>query len=228
METLTIGALARRADVGVETVRFYEREGLLSRPVRPPAGYRKYPQQAVERIRFIRHAQSLGFTLEDIAGLLALKLTAGSSCAAVRGKAAAKLADVEDRIARLEEIRAALEKLVASCPGRGSVATCTILEALEASNPAPAPPRAGPRRRSKENANMKSLEVKIQGMHCAGCASTIQALLKHEAGVRSVNVSFDKGTASVYYDPRETDPERLKKAIERAGYRASGAGISNP
>ena len=228
MEPLTIGALAKRAGVGVETVRFYERQGLLARPARPGRGYRKYPESAVERIHFIRHAQSLGFTLEDIAGLLALKLTAGSSCAAVRGKAAAKLADVEDRIAKLEEIGAALEKLVTACPGRGALATCTILEALEASGPTSQLMPQGPRRRTKGTANVKSLEVKIEGMHCTGCASTIQALLKHEAGVKSANVSFDKGTASVFYDPKETDPERLKKAIEIAGYRASGAGVPNP
>ncbi len=226
MEPLTIGALARRAGVGVETVRFYEREGLLARPIRPGRGYRKYPESAIERIHFIRHAQSLGFSLEDIAGLLALRLTAGASCAAVRGRAAAKLADVEARIAKLEEIRCALEKLVAACPGRGALATCTILEALEASAPTTLSAQ-GPRHRSKGNTNMKSLEVKVEGMHCTGCASTIQALLKHEAGVKSANVSFDRGVASVYYDPKETDPERLRKAIERAGYRAAGMGSSS-
>jgi len=227
MQPLTIGALAKRSGVGVETVRFYERQGLLVRPARPSRGYRKYPESAVERIDFIRHAQSLGFSLEDIAGLLALKLTAGGSCAAVRGRAAAKLADVETRIAKLEEIRAALEKLVAACPGRGSLATCTILEALQASAPTSQIRPQGPRRRTKGTTDVKSLEVKIEGMHCTGCASTIQALLKHEAGVKSANVSFERGTASVYYDPAQTDPERLRKAIEKAGYRAAGSGPSS-
>ena len=225
---LTIGALAKGAGVGVETIRFYEREGLLARPARPAGGYRKYPASAVERIRFIRHAQALGFSLEDVASLLSLKVTAGSSCAAVRGKAAAKLADVEDRIANLQQIRAALETLVAACPGRGALGSCTILQALEAAAPDTKLARRGPTRRAKGTAKMKSLEVKIEGMHCTGCAGTIQALLKHEAGVRSANVSFDKGTALVYYDPAETDPEKVKAAIERAGYRASGAGLSKP
>lgn len=228
MEPMTIGKLAKRAGVGVETVRFYERQRLLNRPARPGKGYRKYPEEAIERINFIRHAQSLGFALEDIAALLALKVTAGSSCAAVRGKAAAKLADVEGRIVKLESIRSALEKLVAACPGRGAVAGCTILDALEASAPTLPLTPTGPRRHSRRGSDMKSLEVKIEGMHCTGCAGTIQALLKHEPGVKSVNVSFDRGTASVFYDPEGTDPERLKKAIEKAGYRASGSGIANP
>ncbi len=67
---------------------------------------------------------------------------------------------------------------------------------------------------------MKSLEVKIEGMHCSGCASTIQALLKHEPGVQSVSVSYEKSGASIYYDPARTDPQRLQAAIEKAGYRA--------
>jgi copper chaperone CopZ len=69
---------------------------------------------------------------------------------------------------------------------------------------------------------MKSLEVKIDGMHCDGCASTIQALLTHEPGVKSANVSFSKGAASVFYDPEQTDPARVAAAIEKAGFRATG------
>ena len=164
MEPLTIGALAKRTGVGVETVRFYERQGLLARPARPGRGYRKYPDSAVERIHFIRHAQSLGFSLEDIAGLLALKLTSGSSCAAVRGKAAAKLADVETRIAKLEEIRSALEKLVAACPGRGALATCTILEALEASAPTSQLMPQGPRRRDRKSTRLNSSHIQKSRM----------------------------------------------------------------
>lgn len=115
----------------METVRYYERRGLLRKPPRPATGYRSYPQEAVGRIQFIRHAQALGFTLQETAALLALRVTARSSCAAVRSRAAAKLADVEKRIQHMERIRGALEKLVAACPGRGALTACTILDALE-------------------------------------------------------------------------------------------------
>lgn len=70
---------------------------------------------------------------------------------------------------------------------------------------------------------MKSLEVKIEGMHCEGCASTVQALLSHEAGIKSANVSFANGSATVLYDPKETDAARVAAAIEKAGFRAIGA-----
>jgi len=223
MGSLTIGALAKRAGVGVETVRFYERRGLVRRPPRPGIGYRAYPEEAVGRIQFIRHAQALGFTLQETAALLALRLTAGSSCAAVRSRAAVKLADVERRLEHLGRIRDALEKLVASCPGRGALAACTILEALDCSAPGvPARPSSGAGRRKIGATPMKSLEMKIDGMHCEGCASTIQAVLSHEPGVKSASVSFDRGAASVFYDPTATDPARLAAAIEKAGFQAAG------
>src|SRR5712691_9846573 len=133
MGPLTIGALAKRAGVGVETVRFYERRGLVRRPARPGTGYRSYPEEAVGRIRFIRNAQALGFSLQEIKELLALRMTTGTSCAAVRSRAAAKVADVKRRMADMERIRNALEKLVAACPGRGALASCTILDALDSS-----------------------------------------------------------------------------------------------
>lgn len=225
MGSFTIGTLAERAGVGVETVRFYERRGLVRRPPRPGIGYRAYPQETVGRIQFIRHAQALGFTLQEIAALLALRLAAGSSCAAVRSRAAVKLADVERRLEHLERIRDALEKLVGTCPGRGALSACTILEALESSPPGvPAYPPSGARRRKKGATTMKSLELKIDGMHCEGCASTIQTVLSLAPGVKSANVSFEKGAASILYDPKDTDPTQLAAAIENAGFQAAGRG----
>jgi MerR family copper efflux transcriptional regulator len=213
MGPLTIGALAIRAGVGVATVRFYERRGLVRRPARPRAGYRSYPEEAVGRIRFIRNAQALGFTLQEVKELLALRVTAGTSCAAVRSRAAAKRADVKRRLADLERIGMALDKLIAVCPGRGAVADCTILEALD-SNDIP-----GSRRpREKGAASMKSLEMKIDGMQCEGCAGTIQAILSREPGVKSSSVSFEKRAASVFYDPNETDAARVAEAVTKAGF----------
>lgn len=221
MESLTIGTLARQAGVGVETVRFYERQGLLRQPPRQAGGYRSYPEGAVAQIRFIRQAQSLGFTLEEVGALLKLKIAAGTKCTAVRSRAVAKLSDVEERIRQLERIREALEKLVAACPGKGPLAACTILEALD--SVAPVVPATLPaRRKRKGNTPVKSLEVKIEGMHCDGCASTVQALLSHEVGIKSASVSFAKGSATVLYDPKETDPAKVTRAIEKAGFRATG------
>jgi Hg(II)-responsive transcriptional regulator len=207
MSALTIGAVARRAGVGVETVRFYERRGLLRRPPRPGAGFRTYPEETVARLRFIRQAQVLGFTLKEIGDLLALRVAPGTDCAAVRTRAAAKLADVEGRLAELERIRGALAKLVAACPGSGAVASCTILESLaETASARPARPT---RRRNARSKHMKSLELKIEGMHCDGCAATIEALLTREPGVKVTSVSYAAGGGRILYDPGATDPGRL-------------------
>jgi Hg(II)-responsive transcriptional regulator len=219
MSSLTIGSLAKQAGVGVETVRFYERRGLVRRPARPGTGYRSYPEEAVARIRFIRNAQGLGFTLQEVKDLLALRVTAGTSCAAVRSRATAKVADVNRRLVELERIRKALESLIAVCPGRGALANCTILDALDSAEidvPEIRPPAR--RRREKGAASMKSLEMKIGGMQCDGCASTIQSILSREPGVKSSSVSFPKRAASVFYDPNETDAARLVEAVGKAGF----------
>src|SRR5712692_2572047 len=219
MGSLTIGALAKRAGVGVETVRFYERRGLVRRPARPGMGYRSYPEEAVGRIRFIRNAQGLGFTLQEVKELLALRVTAGTSCAAVRARAAAKVADVKRRVADLDRIKAALERLIAVCPGRGALVNCSILDALDSAEvdvPQTRPPAR--KRREKGALSMKSLEMKIRGMQCDGCASTIQSILSREPGVKSSSVSFPKRAASVFFDPKETDAARLAEAVTKAGF----------
>lgn len=219
MGSLTIGTLARRAGVGVETVRFYERRGLVRRPARPNLGYRAYPEDAVGRIGFIRNAQALGFSLQEIKELLALRVTAGTSCAAVRSRATAKVADVKRRLADLERIRIALEKFVAACPGRGALANCTILEALDSSAiSVPERRRPASKRSQKRVLSMKPLEMKIDGMQCDGCAGTIQSVLSREPGVKSASVSFPKRTASVFYDPNDTDAARLAEAVRKAGF----------
>jgi len=218
MGSLTIGSLAKEAGVGVETVRFYERRGLLRRPTRPGSGYRAYPPETVARIRFIRNAQGLGFTLQEVKELLALRVTAETSCAAVRSRARAKAADVNRRLADLERIGKALETLIAACPGRGALADCTILDALDSAAMDWSGLRPPARKRQKGAVSMKSLELRIGGMQCDGCASTIQSILAREPGVRSSSVSFPKRAASVFYDPAETDAARLAEAVTKAGF----------
>lgn len=119
--------------MGVETVRFYERKGLIRQPPRPPYGFRTYPAETVQHIRFIRQAQELGFSLKDIQELLALRADAGSDCADVRARATAKLDDVRHKIKQLKRIEKALGRLVDTCPGSGGLDGCTILEAIEES-----------------------------------------------------------------------------------------------
>jgi MerR family mercuric resistance operon transcriptional regulator len=131
MRPLSIGQVARRAGVGVETVRFYERQGLLDEPIRRESGYRQYGEDVVSRLRFIRRAKELGFTLKEVAELLALRLDPDSTCADVKQRAQAKLADIEAKIRDLERIRRALLEVTASCRGQGPTSACPILGALD-------------------------------------------------------------------------------------------------
>jgi MerR family copper efflux transcriptional regulator len=131
---MTIGEVARRAGVAVDTVRFYEHQGLLEQPARRPSGYREYDEGVVARLRFILRAKGLGFSLKEIGELLALRAGSDATCADVRRQAAAKLADVEAKIRDLERIRDALASLTASCRGQGPTSDCPILAALEDEN----------------------------------------------------------------------------------------------
>lgn len=130
MAGLTIGELARRADVGVETVRFYERRGLVLPPPRTGSGYRQYPEETVDRLRFIQRAKELGFSLREIDELISLRLVPDASCTEVRARAEAKIADIDARLRDLERMRASLARLVAACDAGGDGSPCPILEAL--------------------------------------------------------------------------------------------------
>jgi len=134
MRDLTIGRAAREAGVGVETIRFYERQGLIEQPAKG-SGYRTYPPEVVARIRFIRQAQRIGFSLKEAQELLALRANPQADCADVRAQARHKIAKVDERISELLRVRAALEAVVASCPGHGGLSGCTILEALDQAPP---------------------------------------------------------------------------------------------
>ena len=128
---MTIGQLAERSGVGVETVRFYERRGLLTRPPRPGSGFRAYPAEAVARIVFIRRAKELGFSLKEIKQLLALRVRSPASCGRVKQRAEAKLADIEAKLIDLRRIKKTLSKLVTDCEQREPTAECPVLDALE-------------------------------------------------------------------------------------------------
>ena len=132
MRTLTIGQVARESGVGVETIRFYQREGLIATPPRRPSGYRQYGADVIRRIRFIQRGKGLGFSLREINELLSLSLSRGRSCANVKARACVKIEGIRAQIAALERIKGALERLTEACLGRGSVSKCPILDALDA------------------------------------------------------------------------------------------------
>jgi MerR family copper efflux transcriptional regulator len=125
---LSIGKLSRLAGVGIDTVRYYERNGLLAPSARLASGYRRYGDLELARLRFIRRAQKLGFTLKEISSLL--NLSARRNVAQVKRAAQAKLDDVNARIADLQRVRDGLALLVEACPGHGRASECPILRAL--------------------------------------------------------------------------------------------------
>ncbi len=131
METLTISRLARQGGVNLETIRYYERQGLLPKPPRTPAGYRMFPQEAARRLRFIRRSQELGFSLGEIRDLLSLRMKPGARRADVRARADAKIADIEQKIRALQGMKKALCGLSERCDGCGSLAECPILDSLD-------------------------------------------------------------------------------------------------
>lgn len=128
MGSMGIGTLAKRAGVRIDTVRYYEKNGLLAPRSRLASGYRRYGELEVARLRFIRRAQALGFTLKEVRELLAL--SAQRDVGRVKRSAQAKLDDVQARIAALEKVRDGLTTLIAACPGHGRAEHCPILNAL--------------------------------------------------------------------------------------------------
>ena len=127
---MKIGELAKQAGVAIDTVRYYERQGLLPPPRRQESGYRSYALDDVRRLRFIRRAKDLGFTLEEISGLLDLSSRRHEDMADLKQAAKQRLERIDERIAELQRVRAGLEQLVRHCPGHGELGTCPILNAL--------------------------------------------------------------------------------------------------
>ena len=234
MPQLTIGLVATRAGVGVETIRFYERCGLIRRPPRPRAGgFRIYDIELIERVQFIRQAQELGFTLREIRELLSLRAVPATDCSAVRAQAIAKRDEVDRKMGQLGRMRRALDELIRTCPGSGALRSCTILEALSVrSNVAAARADGGRLQRpaalrrkhhQRQDSAMKTTILKIEGMHCEGCAQTIEFLVGREAGVRKVSVSLKEREARILHEPGVGE-DRLAGIIKRAGFRLARHG----
>ena len=127
---MKIGEVAKAAGVGIDAVRFYEREGLLPEPARRPSGYREYSLDAVTDLSFIKRAKELGFSLKEISDLLLINRAPNATAADVKTLAEAKLADLELKIRSLQRMKRALRKVAESCPGRGPTSDCSILHSL--------------------------------------------------------------------------------------------------
>lgn len=128
MDQLSIGVFAQAAGVSVETIRFYQRKGLLAQPERPYGSIRRYGQNDVARVRFVKSAQSLGFSLDEVAGLLMLE--DGTHCGDARQLGGQKLADVRAKLADLHRIEAALSTLIDDCCANGTRGSCPLITAL--------------------------------------------------------------------------------------------------
>ncbi len=131
MDGLTIGNVAKLAEVHIETLRYYERQGIVPRPPRTISNYRRYPEDTIRRVRFVKRSQELGFSLEEIKELLALRGTLGADCRKVQQRAAAKIKEIEKKIRSLQGMRRALHILLEQCQGKGSPTECPILESLD-------------------------------------------------------------------------------------------------
>lgn len=127
---MKIGEVAKAAGIGIDAIRFYEREGLIPKAARRPSGYREYSAEVVVSLRFIRNAKDLGFSLREISELLRLELTDGVTPADVKALAELKLDDIGERIRALQRMRRALRKLIEACPAGGPLSDCSILRAL--------------------------------------------------------------------------------------------------
>jgi MerR family copper efflux transcriptional regulator len=132
MNGLTVGEVAKQAAVNIATLRYYERQGLITRPPRSLSNYRLYSQETVRRVQFIKRAQHLGFSLKEIHELLMLRAAPQAQCGDVRERAFAKIREIEQKVRTLHAMHAILAKLVAACAGQGAITDCPILESLDA------------------------------------------------------------------------------------------------
>ena len=128
---LKSNTLAERSGVNLQTIRYYEREGLVPIPPRLKSGYRMFPETTVQRIRFIKRAQQLGFSRNEIRDLLSIQIDPTKECSDVQRLAKAKLADIEERIETLQSMKRVLSGLAEACPGCGPSSECPILESIE-------------------------------------------------------------------------------------------------
>ena len=131
MGFMKIGDVAKQSHVGIETIRYYEREGLLAEPKRNPSGYRQYDRSVVARLQFIRRTKELGFTLAEIKELLGLRFEVNTRCEHVRHRAEQKITNIEDKIRSLQKMKRSLKKVISECEAKDSLGDCPLLEGID-------------------------------------------------------------------------------------------------
>lgn len=156
MNVLKIGEVARRADVGVETIRYYERQGLLESPQRRASGYRQYDESVISRLHFIRRAKNLGFTLAEIRELLGLWCSGNTRCDHVRTRAVQKISDIDEKIRSLQTMRRSLQQIICQCERQNSVAECLLWEGLAQTPGADTQPAPAGRKSSVRKARKRT------------------------------------------------------------------------
>jgi MerR family mercuric resistance operon transcriptional regulator len=130
MEEMTIGQLAKKAAVNLETIRYYERRGLVPDPPRNKSGHRIYSREALKRVEFIKRSQALGFSLKEISELLSLRVEPGTTCGDIKIRVETKIVDIEKKITDLGKMRLALMRMSDKCMDKEPVGQCPILEEL--------------------------------------------------------------------------------------------------
>jgi MerR family mercuric resistance operon transcriptional regulator len=128
---MRIGKVAKQVGITVETIRFYEKKGLIEPPMRNESGYRNYSEEVVQIVSFIKRAKELGFSLKEIKNLMALRYTPGTTCSEVKNQTMEKIEDIDRKVEDLLKIKGALTELASVCPGQGPLSHCSIMEALE-------------------------------------------------------------------------------------------------
>ena len=131
MQSLNIGQVAKKADVNIQTIRYYERIGLVPKPERRESGYRRFSMGDVRRIQFIKHAQAAGFLLKEIKEMLVIKVDSDTTCDDVRELAEIKITEINEKIQHMQQMKQTLESLTAACSGTNPTGDCPILEAFE-------------------------------------------------------------------------------------------------
>ena len=131
MKAMKIGEVAKLSEVGIETIRYYERQGLLAEPKRRPSGYRQYDESVVSRLQFIRRAKELGFTLAEIKELVGLWYDTETRCEHVRERAERKVEDIEAKIRSLQKMKRSLKKLITGCQANDSIGDCPLMEGID-------------------------------------------------------------------------------------------------
>ncbi len=128
---MTIGQVAKAVGIGIETIRFYEREGIIAKPARRESGYRAFSPDVVTQLHFLKRAQELGFSLKEISQLLAIRVDPKQNCSVVKKKAEAKIVEIKQKIRDLKRIEKVLERVTEACQAQRPISECPILECLE-------------------------------------------------------------------------------------------------